>query len=103
MRAYVLGDRAPERDSYIVDEFGYADDASALMIPALLRAAAGDLQRITGWAPPAEMRALLPKGTTHKRKASILMMAPVGARGGALLERLGSSASGGFCWPTDHI
>lgn len=103
VRAYVLGDRAPERDSYIVDEFGYADDASALLIPALLRAAAGDLQRITGWAPPAEMRALLPKGTTHKRRRSILMMAPLEARGAALLDRLGGSANGGFCWPTDHI
>ncbi len=103
VQAYVLGDRAPERDAYIVDEFGFADDAAALLVPGLLRAAAGDLRRITGWVPPAAMRALLPKGTTHKRKHSILMVAPLRAGGAALLDSLGSKAGGGFCWPTDHI
>jgi predicted N-acetyltransferase YhbS len=103
VRAYVLGDRAPERDAFIVDEFGFADDASALLIPALLRAAAGDLRQITGWVPPAPSRALLPKGTTRQRKRSILMMAPLDARGAALLARLGGKTGGAFCWPTDHI
>jgi predicted N-acetyltransferase YhbS len=103
VQAYVLGSRAPERDAYIVDEFGFADDATAFLIPALLRAAAGDLRRVTGWVPPAEMRALLPRGRTHKRKRSILMMAPLRAGGAALLDRLDGKASGGFCWPSDHI
>jgi predicted N-acetyltransferase YhbS len=104
VQAYVLGDHVPERDAYIFDEFGFADDASGtLLIPALLRAAAGDLRRVTGWAPPAEARALLPKGTTHKRKRSVLMMAPLRAGGSALLDKLGSKASSAFCWPTDHI
>jgi predicted N-acetyltransferase YhbS len=103
VQAYVLGDRAPERDAYIVDEFGFTDDAWAPFIPALLRAAAGDLRRVTGWVPPTEARALLPKGTTQKRKRSILMMAPLRAGGAALLDHLEGKASGGFCWPTDHI
>jgi hypothetical protein len=103
VRAYVLGARVPERDTYAVDEYGYADDDSAALTPALLRAAAGDLRRITGWLPPAGARDLLPKGTTRKRKRSILMMAPLRPEGRGLLDRILADRSGDFCWATEHI
>ena len=56
-----------------VDEYGFADDAAAELIPALLRAAAGDLRRIVGWLPPSGARELLPRGSVRKRKSSVLM------------------------------
>jgi GNAT superfamily N-acetyltransferase len=103
VRAYVLGARAPERDAYVVDEFGYADEASAALIPALLRAAAGDLRRITGWVPPDGARALLPKVTGRKRSRSILMMAPLHPGGEQLVDRIAATRGNDFCWATDHI
>lgn len=101
--AYVLGVRAPERDAYIVDEFGYADDAAAATTPALLRAAAGDLHRVTGWLPPDGPRNVLPKGIVRKRKRSILMMAPLNAGGRALIDSLAGASNADFCWATEHI
>ncbi len=103
VRAYVLGARAPERDAYVVDELGFADEGSAALIPALLRAAAGDLRRITGWVPPNVARALLPRVTARKRTRSILMMAPLSPAGRRLVERVSTPAAGEFCWATDHI
>ena len=100
--AYVLGARIPERDTYILDEYGFSGEASAESIPALLRAAAGDLRRVAGWMPPDEFRRLLPKGSSRKRTRSILMMAPLGARGAALIDRL-APHRGAFCWATEHI
>lgn len=101
--AYVLGVRVPERDAYIVDEFGFADDAAATATPALLRAAAGDLHRVIGWLPPDGPRNVLPKGIVHKRKRSILMMAPLSAGGRTLVESLASVSNADFCWATEHI
>jgi hypothetical protein len=103
VRAYVLGARVPERDTYAVDEYGYADDDSAALTPALLRAAAGDLRRIEGWLPPARTRDLLPKGTTRKRKRSILMMAALRPEARGLLDRILADRNGDFCWATEHI
>jgi GNAT superfamily N-acetyltransferase len=101
--AYVLGVRAPERDAYIVDEFGFADETSARLIPALLRAAAGDLRRVTGWLPPPHTREFLPKGVTHKRRTSVLMVAPLSAKGAQLTRVLATASNGEPCWATDHI
>jgi predicted N-acetyltransferase YhbS len=103
VRAYVLGARAPERDAYLLDEYGFADDAAAAMIPALLRAAAGDLRRIIGWLPPDGVRDLLPKGTTRKRDRAILMMAPLRSPGEDLIDLISVTKRGDFCWATDHI
>jgi hypothetical protein len=68
-----------------------------------LRAAAGDLRRIEGWLPPARTRDLLPKGTTRKRKRSILMMAPLRPEARGLLDRILADRNGDFCWATEHI
>lgn len=100
--AYVLGERAPERDAYIVDEFGFADESASQTVPALLRAAAGDLRRILGWLPPDGARRLLPKGVVRQRKRAIFMMLPLSAAGESAL-RSATIADGDFCWSTEHI
>ena len=101
--AYVLGARAPERDAYILDEFGFADDAGAAAVPSLLRAAAGDLRRITGWVPPSALRTILPRAPARKRDSSILMIAPLLAPARELLETIAARERGNFGWPTEHI
>ncbi len=101
--AYVLGARVPERDAYVFDEFGFSDDAAATLIPALLRAAAGDLRRIIGWFPPDGARQTLPKGTTRKRKGATLMMAPLSGDGERLIDTLCRDANADFTWATDHV
>jgi GNAT superfamily N-acetyltransferase len=101
--AYVLGARDPRRDLYILDEFGFADDAAAAAIPALLRAAAGDLRRIGGWLPPDDARALLPRAAVRKRNRSIFMMTALCSQGERLLNAISTVSAGDFCWSTDHI
>jgi hypothetical protein len=95
--------RAPERDAYIVDEFGFADAAAAKLTPALLRAAAGDLHRVIGWLPPDGPRNVLPKGSVHKRKRSILMMAALSAGGRTVVDAASRASNADFCWATEHI
>lgn len=101
--AYVLGERDPVRDAYVVDELGYADDAGAQAIPALLRAAAGDLRRIIGWLPPSGARDLLPRGSVRKRRVAVFMAAPLSPDGVRLVRALSSSGNDDPCWRTDHI
>ena len=101
--AYVLGTRLPQRDAYVVDEYGFADEAAALTVPALLRAAAGDLRRIIGWLPPHGARELLPRGTVRKRRSPLLMMAPLSVAGTRLARALEGNANADCCWATDHI
>jgi GNAT superfamily N-acetyltransferase len=100
--AYVFGVRAPRLDAYLLDEFGYANAAGAAGIPALLRAAAGDLQRVTGWLPPSGAREVVPKLTVRRRNDAIFMVAPLSAAGRELL-RYATATRGDFCWATDHI
>jgi predicted N-acetyltransferase YhbS len=100
--AYVFGVRAPERDAYVVDEYGFADESASQTIPALLRAAAGDLRRIHGWLPPDGARRLLPKGSVTQRKRAIFMMLPLTAGGESALKHA-ANADGDFCWATEHI
>ena len=101
--AYVLGARDPRRDLYVLDEFAFADDAAAARIPALLRAAAGDLRRIGGWLPPNGARYLLPRLAVRKRSRAILMMTALLPEGERLLSAISAGPSADFCWSTDHI
>jgi predicted GNAT family acetyltransferase len=103
VRAYVFGARVPERDAYVFDEFGFSDDAAAAIVPALLRAAAGDLRRVIGWLPPDGARQTLPKGTTRKRNGATLMMAPLSGNGERLIETLSGKSNADFTWATDHV
>lgn len=101
--AYVLGERDVKRDAYVLEEFGFADEAGARTIPGLLRAAAGDLGRVTGWLPPPAARELLPKGTTRGRKRAILMAAPLTRGGIALVHALADGGAADPCWHADHV
>lgn len=100
--AYVLGVRAPRLDAYLLDDFAFADAAAADAIPALLRAAAADLQRVTGWLPPGGAREVMPKLTVRRRNDAVFMMAPLSAAGRELV-RDAAAHGDDFCWPTDHI
>jgi len=100
--AYVLGARMPEEDAYILDEFGFADAEAASLVPALLRNAAGDLRRITGWLPPGPAGETIPRGSVRKRAKAILMAAPLSAVARTWV-RHGSEAKHDFVWSMDHI
>jgi GNAT superfamily N-acetyltransferase len=101
--AYVLGVRVPERDAYLVDEYGFADGEAAETVPALLRAAAGDLRRIAGWLPPAGAREMIPQGSVRPRRGAIFMIAPLTLEGGRLSAALSRRTNADPCWATDHI
>jgi GNAT superfamily N-acetyltransferase len=103
VRAYVLGVRVPERDTYVFDEFGFSGERGAHAIPLLLRGAAGDLRRIGGWLPPHEARGLLPHGSVRERRDAVFMIAPL-SDAGVRWCRLASRASDADgVWATDHI
>lgn len=101
--AYVLGRRVPNRDTYYLEEFGFADELAAAIVPALLRAAAGDLRRIAGWLPPHGARELLPRGSVRSRRTTIMMAAPLSIAGVRLIERLTQPGASDFCWEAEHI
>ena len=101
--AYVFGLRAPEHDAYLLDEYGYADAEAAQMIGPLLRSAAADLQRITGWLPPNGARDVLPKASVRKRKDAVFMAAPLSRNGERWFEDAAAPRSGDGVWSPDHI
>lgn len=101
--AYVLGVRAPAHDAFILDEFGFCDAHAAALVPALLRSAAGDLHRVTGWVPPEFARSALPRAAIRKRSSAILMAAPLSAAGKRWIEAAGGAAALDGVWSTDHI
>jgi GNAT superfamily N-acetyltransferase len=101
--AYVLGARVPQRDAYVVNEFGFAGATAAEAVPALLRAAAGDLRRILGWLPPSGAREALPKGSLRKRTRAIFMAAGLSVAGKRLVRALTEPAGADACWHADHI
>lgn len=101
--AYVFGVRDARHDVFVLDEYGYADLEGRGRVPALIRGAAGDLQRIAGWLPPEGMRDLLPRGSVRRRKGAIMMIAPLTAAGKKLLGRATAPSAGDGVWATDHI
>lgn len=103
--AYCLGRRVVKADAYVLDEFAYAENRSELVGP-LLRAAAGDLRKITGWLPPLPARNILPRGVTRARRDSILMAAPLSRAARAHWRTCSMEiqrAAGDALWSTDHI
>jgi predicted N-acetyltransferase YhbS len=101
--AYVLGVRAPQHDAFVLDEFGFCDAEAAQLVPALLRSAAGDLRRVTGWLPPEFARAMLPRAAVRKRSSAIFMAAGLSAAGKRWLELASAPSAGDGVWSTDHI
>jgi hypothetical protein len=100
--AYVLGARAPEHDAFILDEYGFADAQAAALIPALLRSAAGDLRRITGWLPPESSRDVLPRASVRKRPKAVFMVAPLSAAAKRWVN-VAAAEKGDGVWSCDHI
>jgi GNAT superfamily N-acetyltransferase len=104
--AYVLGRRFAAVDSFALDEFAYVDDEAAALVPALIRNAAGDLRKVTGWLPPAPARTLIPRGAVRPRKAAITMVMPLSAAARAAWERSSAAITGNAadpCWNADHV
>ena len=101
--AYVMGVRAPEHDAYLLDEYGFADDAAAALVPSLLRGAAGDLRRVVGWLPPDGARDVLPRGSVRKRKDAIFMAAALTSNATRWLEMASQASSSDGIWSTDHV
>jgi predicted N-acetyltransferase YhbS len=106
LAAYVSGRRLPATDTFVLDELAFQRPADALSIAALLRAAAGDLRKITGWLPPEVARQALPGGAVRARKDAIAMILPLSAA----FRTAWSSASGRVLratsdafWNADHI
>ncbi len=100
--AYVLGARAPQHDAYILDEFGFADAEAATLVPALLRSAAGDLQRVTGWLPVEATRDVLPRASVRKRGKAVFMVAPLSLAAKRWVKEAADAKVDGV-WSSDHI
>ena len=93
LAAYVLGRRYPSADSFALDEFAYVDDEAAALMPALIRNAAGDLRKITGWLPPDPARSVVPRGAVRVRRSGIAMILPLSTGARAAWERAASGVS----------
>ncbi len=101
--AYVLGVRAPEHDAFLLDEFGFADADAARLVPSLLRSAAGDLHRVTGWLPPDGAREHLPRAAVRKRSDATFMAAALSRSGERWLKTAATPSSADGVWSSDHI
>ena len=104
--AYAIGRRSPAADAFVVDDFAFEGEAGRTTLPALLRAAAGDLRRVDGWLPPSGAREILPRGSVRARKSAILMIVPLSPLGRAWWSEHGSETLRGRAdptWSSDHI
>jgi GNAT superfamily N-acetyltransferase len=106
VNAYVFGRRVTRHDAFIVDEFGYSDDDGRALVPAVIRAAAGDLSRVSGWLPPEPARDALPRGSVKARATAILMLAPTSRLGRAWWKAHAATIAAGGAdavWSADHV
>jgi GNAT superfamily N-acetyltransferase len=104
--AYTIGRRVLRDDTFVLDDFAFAGDDGRARLPSVLRAAAGDLRRVTGWMPPAIARDALPRGTVRVRKDGIFMIAPLSAPARAWWKSVGDDVEGArhdACWGADHV
>jgi GNAT superfamily N-acetyltransferase len=104
--AYAFGRRIPKADSFVLEEFAFTGDHGFDIIAPLIRSAAGDLRKITGWLPPDIARAALPRAAVKRRKTAIAMLAPLspGARASwrSVAESVLSDGADRY-WNADHI
>jgi predicted N-acetyltransferase YhbS len=104
--AYVIGRRVLREDAFVMDDFAFDGDDGRAALEPLLRAAAGDLRRVTGWLPPEGARDALPRGSVRVRKDAILMIAPLSAAARAWWAQNKdaiASAGADATWSADHI
>ncbi len=106
LAAYVLGRRFASADAFALDEFAYVDDEAAGMLPALIRNAAGDLRKVTGWLPPAPGRAHVPRGAVRARRTGIAMVLPLSGAARAAWRSAAAAVTASAadpCWNADHV
>ncbi len=106
LAAYVFGRRFAAADAFALDEFAYVDGEAAALIPALIRNAAGDLRKVTGWLPPAPARALVPRGAVRARRTGVAMLLPLSAAARAAWQRSAAAVAGSAAdayWNADHV
>jgi hypothetical protein len=104
--AYAFGRRFPATDSFALDEFAYIDDDAAALVPALLRNAAGDLRKVTGWLPPEPARDAVPRGAVRARPTATTMMLPLSSAARRAWQPVRSTilaAAADMCWSADHV
>jgi hypothetical protein len=104
--AYVLGRRFSAVDAFALDEFAYLDDDAAALVPALIRNAAGDLRKVTGWLPPDPARRLVPRGAVRARRTGIAMILPLSPAAKTAWQRSAGAVLGATadpCWNADHV
>jgi GNAT superfamily N-acetyltransferase len=104
--AYTIGRRVLRDDTFVVDDFAFDGDGGRSVMPALLRAGAGDLRRVGGWLPPAPARDILPRGSVRARKDAILMIAPLSPLGRAWWTHNKAETLTGRAdpsWSADHV
>ncbi|GAC1416098.1 MAG: hypothetical protein NVSMB64_26310 [Candidatus Velthaea sp.] len=104
--AYVFGRRFPKLDAFVLDEFAYTGDDGFDAIAPLLRSAAGDLHKITGWLPPDVARVALPRGAVKKRKSAVMMVALLSSAARAGWRRTSAAVledDADRVWGTDHV
>jgi hypothetical protein len=104
--AYAIGRRVLGADTFVLDDFAFAGDEGRALLPALVRAGAGDLRRVSGWLPPPLAREALPRGSVRARKNAILMLVPLSRPGrtwwtAAREEAL--AARWDAVWAADHL
>jgi len=104
--AYLFGRRFPRLDAFVLDEFGYTGDDGFDAIGPLVRGAAGDLRKVTGWLPPDVARHAIPRGAVKKRKHAITMIAPLSLPARTSWRQHAAAIladDADRCWSTDHI
>ncbi len=103
---YVIGRRVLEADAFVFDDFGFNGDEGRARLPALLRSAAGDLARVSGWLPPPVAREALPRGSVRARKSEITMFACVSPLAVAWRRAFAADPAAGRAdplWEADHV
>ncbi len=104
--AYVIGRRVLRRDAFVFEDFAFGCEEGRARIPALLRAAAGDLSRVVGWLPPPIAREALPRGSVRARKDAITMVAPLSSLARAWYASFAATLEAGRAdpvWEADHV
>jgi hypothetical protein len=76
-------------DTFVVDDFAFDGEPGRAIIPALLRAGAGDLRRVGGWLPTPPGRDVLPRASVRARKNAVFMVAPLSPLGRAWWTQCG--------------
>jgi GNAT superfamily N-acetyltransferase len=104
--AYVIGCRVLRKDAFELEEVGFDGEGGRAVLGPLLRAAAGDLRRVTGWLPPDPVRDALPRPSIRARKRAILMwipLSPAGRRWWSEHRDAMRASRADTTWSIDHI